>query len=186
MSDNGFWFTKGLYFFDHITRLGRNAWARPSPCDGWTARHVLGHVIAIQDNFVCSIEGRPPSTDPNRAPDRHAGSDPLRSWSRTRDEILRALDRPGVLDAVVTTLQGEQRVDDMIGFNVVDTTVHGWDLAKAFDVDEELDPALVTRALELVQAAGPAIADAGVFGRPVETTGANEQTRLLAALGRRA
>jgi hypothetical protein len=64
-------------------------------------------------------------------PDRHAGADPIGAWATTRDSVLRALDRPGVLDRVVSTMQGDQRVDDMIAFNVADTTVHNWDLARS-------------------------------------------------------
>jgi len=187
MSENVFWFTKALYFMDHITRLAADGgWDRPSPCDGWTARHVVGHVIAIQHYYVSAIDGRPPPMDPMNAPDRHAGADPAGAWARARDGVLRALDRPGVLDRVVPTIDGERQVDDMIAFNVADTTVHSWDLARAFDVDDTLDPGLVARSLELVEAAGPALSASGVYGSPVPVDSADGQPRLLAALGRRA
>jgi len=170
---------------DHITRLARDdGWDRASPCEGWTARHVLGHVLAIQNYYVCTIDGRPPTMNPMLAPDRHAGADPVGAWAEARDAVLRALDRPGVLDAVVTTIDGEQRVDDMIAFNIADTTVHSWDLARALGVDDTLDPTLVTRSLELADAAGPAMAAAGVFGTPMPTDAPDNQTRLLAAFGR--
>jgi hypothetical protein len=74
----------------------------------------------------------------------------------------------------------------MIAFNVADTTVHSWDLARAFGVDDTLDPGLVTRSLELVDAAGSALSASGVYGSPLPAGAADEQTRLLAALGRRA
>jgi uncharacterized protein (TIGR03086 family) len=147
---------------------------------------VLGHVIAIQHYYVDAINHRPPTMDPMNAPDRHAGSDPVRTWAVARDAVLRALDRPGVLDLVVPTMEGEQRVDDMIAFNVADTTVHSWDLARAFAVDDALDPGLVARSLELVAGAEPALSASGVYGTPVPVDTPNSQARLLAALGRRA
>lgn len=185
MSDTRFWFTKALYFMDHITRLAPDdGWDRASPCEGWTARHVVGHVLAIQHYFVCTIEGRAPTMNPMVAPDRHAGADPVEAWAEARDAVLHALDRPAVLDAVVATVQGEQRVDEMIAFNVADTTVHSWDLARALGVDDTLDPTLVIRSLELADAARPDMAAAGVFGTPIPTHAPDDQARLLAAFGR--
>jgi uncharacterized protein (TIGR03086 family) len=124
--------------------------------------------------------------DPMNAPDRHAGTDPARAWARARDAVLRALDRPGVLDAVVTTIDGRQRVDDVIAFNVADTTVHSWDLARSLAVDDTLDPGLVARSLELVDAAGASLSASGVYGSPLPADAPDGQTKLLAALGRRA
>jgi uncharacterized protein (TIGR03086 family) len=135
---------------------------------------VLGHVLAIQDYYVCVIDGRPPTMNPMVDPDRHAGADPIGAWATARDAVLRALDRPGVLDRVVSTMQGDQRVDDMIAFNVADTTVHSWDLARALGVDDTLDPALVTRSLEVA---------GGTMTVPADVP--DDRTRLLATFGRR-
>src|SRR4051812_10584632 len=46
VSENLRWYTKALYGMDHVVRLGApDAWNNDSPCEGWTARHAIGHVI---------------------------------------------------------------------------------------------------------------------------------------------
>jgi uncharacterized protein (TIGR03086 family) len=187
VTDSLSWFLRGIRLVDRVVGLAPDyAWERESPCEGWTARHVLGHIIATQHYYVSVIEARSPTMDPMNAPDRHAGEDPSATWEKARDTVQRVFASPGVQDRVVVTFQGEQRVGDMIAFNVVDNTVHSWDLAKAFGIDDTLDPALVTRSLEIVDTAAEALAAAGVFGTPVVASDADSQTRLLAALGRRA
>ena len=82
MSDNLRWYTKALYGFDHVVRLAPvGGWDRPSPCEGWTARHVVGHVLAIQRYIEDAIQGRPPSMNPMVDPQLHAGDDPSGAWA---------------------------------------------------------------------------------------------------------
>lgn len=186
MSENLRWYTKALYGFDHVVRLAPvDAWDRPSPCEGWTARHVVGHVLAIQRFFEAAIDGREPSMNPMVDPHRHAGDDPAAAWAAARDAMLAALDRPGVLHTVVQSFRGPQEVDAMIGFNVADTTVHSWDLARALGVDDRLDPGCVTRALGLVEPIADGMRNPMVFGPRVDVDAeADAQRRLLAVTGR--
>ena len=188
MSDGSRWFVRALYSMDHVVRLVHDgAWDEPSPCEGWTGRHVLGHVIAMQQFYVASIDGRPPPMDPMTDPHRHAGERPAAAWAEARDAVLEAVDRPGVLASVVRTHGGPSSVEDLIRFNVVDTTVHAWDLARATGVDDRLDGGLVERCLALLdeaRAEAPDSLDLG-FGPAVAVADLDRQARLLAATGRR-
>lgn len=187
MSENLRWYTKALYGMDHVVRLvPDDGWDRLSPCEGWTARHVIGHVIAIQRYMLAVIQGVEPTMDPMTEPNRHAGDDPAATWAAARDDILAALDHEGVLHRVVKTFRGEQQIDEMIGSNVADTTIHTWDLARAADVDDRLDPGLVARACELILPVADDMRRPMVFGPRVDPpAGADAQTVLLAATGRR-
>jgi uncharacterized protein (TIGR03083 family) len=41
-------YTKALFGFDHVARtVTPDGWDAASPCEGWTARHVAGHVISV-------------------------------------------------------------------------------------------------------------------------------------------
>jgi uncharacterized protein (TIGR03086 family) len=187
MSEVSRWFVKALYSMDHVVRLvPPDHWDDPSPCEGWTARHVLGHVIAMQAYYTACIDGRPPTMDPMVDPDRHAGADPAQSWCGARDGVLEAIDRPQVLTSVVAALDGDQRVEDLIAMNVLDTTVHSWDLARACGVDDRLDPGLVRRSMLLTGRLRRAARDAGAFAPAVRDHAPGEQAALLAAVGRRA
>ena len=186
MSDNLRWFTKAVYGFDHVVRLAPDGgWDRGSPCEGWTARHVMGHVIAVQRYLESCVLGVEPPMHPMVDPDRHAGDDPAATWASTRDAVLDVLDHPGALTKRITSYRGEERTDELIGFNVVDTTVHSWDLARALGVDDRLDPGLVVRATEIIAPVADAMRGATVFG-PAAAVGADAdaQTRLLALCGR--
>ncbi len=187
MSDNLRIWTKALYGFDHVARLaGPDDWDRPSPCDGWTAKHIVGHVLAIQRYFEALITDTEMTMNPMVDPDRHAGDDPYGAWAATRDGVLSAVDRPGVLHRVVKGWSGPTSVDDMIGFNVADTTVHSWDLARTFGVDDRLDPACVERALANVTPMADALRAGGMFADRVDVgDDADMQSRLLAITGRR-
>lgn len=186
MSENLRIWTKALYGFDHVARLaGPGDWDRPSPCDGWTAKHVVGHVLAIQRYFESLITGAEVTMNPMVDPDRNAGDDPYAAWAAARDGVLAAVDQPGVLHRVVKRFSGPSSVDDMIGFNVADTTIHSWDLARALGVDDRLDPACVARALANVEPVAERLRAGGMFGAPVELgADANAQSRLLALTGR--
>lgn len=186
MSENLQWYTKALYGMDHVVRLvPDDRWDAPSPCVGWTARSVLGHVIGIQSFYVAIIAGREPTANPMVDPHIIAGEDPRAAWSATRDRVLESLDAPGVLRSTVQNWNGPAVVDDIIGFNVFDTTVHTWDLARATGVDERLDPGLLARADAIVRPRADTMRNPMVFGDAVAiAAGADAQTRLLALTGR--
>jgi len=192
MSENLRIWTKALYGFDHVARLaGPDDWDRPSPCEGWTARHVIGHVLAIQRYFESLIEGTQATMNPMVDPDGNAGDDPYATWAAARDAVLAAVDQPGVLHRVVKGFSGPTSVDDMIGFNVADTTIHSWDLARALGVDDRLDRACVARALANVEPVAERLRAGGMFAEPIDIGGdiggdIDPQSRLLALTGRRA
>jgi uncharacterized protein (TIGR03086 family) len=72
-----------------------------------------------------------------------------------------------------------------------DLVIHRWDLARAVGADDRMDPDEVSRFLAFAKQAeeqfGDAMRGPQAFGPALEPpAGADEQTRLLAFLGRRA
>lgn len=188
MSENLRLFTKALYNFDHVVRLTpATSWENASPCEGWTARHVVGHVVAIQRYIEATVKGVTPTLNPMQDPDRHAEGDPAGVWAAARDDVLEALDHPGIITKMVTTYRGQESIDDLIGFNVIDTTIHSWDLAKAASVSDALDPSLVSQSLQLVEPIADSMRGFNAYGPRVDTRlDAPVQTQLLGLVGRRA
>lgn len=187
MSENLRIWTKAIYGFDHVARLARpEQWDNPSPCEGWTARHVIGHVLAIQRYFVSLVEGTAPPMSVMKDTHLNAPGDAYEAWASARDAVLEAVDQPGVLHRVVNGFGGPTSVDDMIGFNVADTTIHSWDLARALGVDDRLDPACVARATANAASVADRLRQAGMFGAEVDIPAdADAQAHLLALTGRR-
>lgn len=191
MSANLRAYTKTIYGFDHVMRLvPHDAWSNASPCEGWTARDVVGHVIAVQRYIESLIVGAEPPMNPYEHPGRFAGDDPLTTWTATRDDLLALLDEPHIVHRTVQSWRGEEEIDAVIGWNVVDTLTHAWDLGRAAGVDDQLDPSSVAHALKHAAPMIEHMRKPPYFGDAVsiagnDDEGAEPQTQLLIMLGRR-
>ena len=161
-----------------------SAWPNPSPCEGWTARDVLGHVIAVQ-SYVESLARRiEPTLNPYGMPGDLAGDDPVRAWSAARESVLEAVNAPGVLDHAVQTFRAEETVDNFLAWNVVDTLAHTWDLAHAGGVDDHLDDDLVAHATTQAQPVIEAMRQPPFFSTAITTNDPSPTVQFLAMLGR--
>lgn len=168
-------------FTDRIVAVDPGRWHDPSPCEGWTALDLVGHVVETEGMFLGLVDRRidaVPSVD----------DDPLAAWTTVRDAVQAELDDPERAAATFTGFDGPSTLAAAIDrFVCLDLVVHGWDLARATGQDERLDPDEVRRVVEAVAAFGDAIRGPGVCGPEVEVApGADEQTRMLALVGRRA
>src|SRR5580765_4685159 len=72
------------------------AWARPSPCEGWTASDVVEHVTMIHTRLATELGEAVPEAKPAEG-DEVAGR-----WRAARDAALRGLAHPGALDHEVS------------------------------------------------------------------------------------
>lgn len=186
MTENSRLYTKALMGFDAVAAQAASGdWDRPAPCAGWTARHVIGHVLAIQHGMVRAIAGEPRTMNPMESPEQWAGDDPYSAWATQRDAMLAAAADDATLERVVETFRGPRKVDDSIGWNVNDTTIHTWDLARALGVDDTLDPELVEAVLRMVEPVADTMRQPMMFGPAVDVApDADAQTRMLALTGR--
>lgn len=183
MSRNLRIYTRAMYGFDHVAKL-ITEWDAPSPCAGWTARHVIGHVTGIQQVQRATIVGTPLAINPMVDPHLIAGEDPFGTWATARDAILETLDHEGVLGRTVSTWRGERTVDEMIGFNVGDITIHTWDLARAEGVDDRLDAQVCRMLYDRLAPMADGMRNPMVFGPAVDPVGDDPQSLLLALVGR--
>lgn len=165
------------------------AWEQPAPCEGWDARDVVRHLVEwlappgfLLGAFEVGI-GVLPSVD----------DDPAGAWTRVRDAIQSGLDDPAIAGRVEDCgppgrLSFAAAVDMTC---TPDVLIHTWDLARATGLDDRLDPSEVHRMVSGFEALPPevdaAMRSSGHYGPRVEVPAdANEQTRLLAFVGRRA
>ena len=86
---------------------------------------------------------------------------------------------------MVVTFRGHEPIDEQIGWNVVDTLVHTWDLARTGGVDDHLAPELVEHALTQAAPVVEQLRQPPFFGASVPTSiDATRQQQLLGLLGR--
>jgi uncharacterized protein (TIGR03086 family) len=169
--------------FGLAVQSGDGRWERHSPCGAWDARGVLEHVIGFHDVLLL----RPLGLKPHRPPD-----DPRRRWELTYEGLCVALQHNGDLFSATVDVPavGNNSRTHVDAANLVprltrDVLVHTWDLARAVDADDRLDPAWCERFLDQLPADRGALSRSGMFAAPVEIgDDADSQSRLLARLGR--
>jgi uncharacterized protein (TIGR03086 family) len=156
-----------------------DGWGRQSPCEKWTARDVVTHVVAASGMFVGRVgvelpEG--PSTE----------DDPVAAWETARAGVQAALEDPSVATREYDGGMGRMTLEASVGmFGIGDVLVHTWDLARATGLDEHLDPDEVHRLFVVMEPNDAAMRQGTAFGPRVPCADdADEQTRLLAFTGR--
>ncbi len=160
-----------------------DGWDRPSPCDGWSARDVVGHLIETQRSFlvdrgVLHADASDPAVD----------GDPAAAW---REHV--ALVEPVVTDARLMATEydgyfGPTTVGDSLGqFYLFDMIVHRWDVATATGVGTTFDDAELEGIETGAASWGDALYMEGICAPAIEVAPDADRTeRVLAMLGRRA
>ncbi|MFD0275811.1 TIGR03086 family metal-binding protein [Kitasatospora sp. NPDC127111] len=170
----------------------------PTPCAGWDLRRLLEHVVGQQRGFAAAARGAGPDRALFRDVPVHG--DPAGAFRRSAEELTAAF-------SAASAGAGEPRVwlpeirDDgpfplrhAIGFHLLDTLVHAWDVAAALgapagiaaavDGDGPLAAALL-RLAGLVPAGPVDRAPGRAFRECREPAdGAGPFDRALALLGR--
>jgi uncharacterized protein (TIGR03086 family) len=166
-------------FAAKITSVPSDRWAAQSPCEGWTARDVVGHVVSSQ-GLILGLVGRSLGDIPS------ADDDPLAAWTAARAVVQRELEDPARATAEFEGSMGKMSFEGAVDrFLCVDLVVHGWDLARAVGLDDHIDPKDVARVRQVAASFGDMMRSPQAFGPEVEApAGADEQGRLLAFLGR--
>lgn len=128
-------FLQGLDFFtDVVRRVAPDQWTRPSPCAGWRAVDVLGHVgSAVRFGATLLREGEG-SWKPVDPPGQAVDGDPLQWWEQIAGgarEVVTEADLTKVVDAP----RGPRTVADGLSFPAVDLFVHAWDLGRSAGVE---------------------------------------------------
>ncbi|WP_433471742.1 TIGR03086 family metal-binding protein [Spirillospora sp. CA-142024] len=178
-------FVRALDGFEAVLAAApADRWLSPSPCEGWAAIDVAGHVTAGLLVVEMRAAGRMLSQDD---PDWRevAGEDPMASWREVRTRMTAEL-TPEALDRQVELALGLRiTLRDWLEQYPLELLVHTWDLAQATGQSVVLDADLVGPALETARRMAPHGREAGMVGPEVAVSGdADDQARLLALFGR--
>ncbi|MGI8334674.1 TIGR03086 family metal-binding protein [Actinomadura scrupuli] len=161
-------------------------WAAPSPCAGWTAWDVAGHVTGGQRLIEALATGQIPP-DPGADPGRFCGDDAVRSWRTARAECTSALTETALQRPVPFGALGRLPLHLFLGGHILELLVHTWDLAQATGQVARLDPDLVHHAFATAQVVAGTLRTDGRLGPPLTPPArSDELTRLLAFMGRAA
>jgi uncharacterized protein (TIGR03086 family) len=168
-------------FDQRVRAVPAGKWDAQSPCEEWKARDVVAHIVGNYRSMAAQATGG--ESNPLGEED-----DPVRAWTDAYDHMRVLLSDPETLAKTVNGPAGPTPFEHMLGALVaMDTHIHTWDLARAVGGDERLDANVVRFAWGMLEPMDEMIRRPGVFGPKLEPpAGADEQTRLLYFLGRRA
>ncbi len=165
---------------DRVAAVPDDGWSARTPCEQWTARELVAHVLDVHGRFL-GLVGRELAEHPS------VEDDPVGAWAAVRDQVQADLDDPARADQGYDGWFGPTTFAASVdGFVCFDLVVHGWDLARATGQDETMDPRDVERLQAMVDTMGDTMRENGVVAGPVDVApDAPAQDRLLGALGRR-
>lgn len=189
-----------------IAGIRADQWGRPTPCEHWTVRDLVAHLIEGHDLIAARLGG-PSIPEPRTTRSRHAADadEALHSGYRDASEtLLAALAHADALHRLVTVPLGQPAPAPMsagpdltvtigpvsgavvLHLRIVECLVHGWDLARATGQRSEFPEDLTEQALGFIVGRLIMHPEArAVFG-PSRTAGAYAPAidRLAACLGR--
>jgi len=154
-------------------------WNAPSPCEGWTARDVVRHIVETQREM---LNGH--GVDLGNAPDLEA--DTAGAWRDHTNRVLEALADATLVGRAYDGHFGPTKVGETLEqFYVWDMYVHRWDLARAAGLNAELTHAELDRIEQGADSFGEALYMDGICRPSLHADASSDRTsRVLARLGR--
>ncbi len=145
-----------------------------TPCEGWTVRVLLDHMLETGRYFAGTARGEDVPL-PGPVPPETLGDDPVGAFERLRAETLEAYAEEGVLD----------RTGPLLGIAFTEQLLHGWDLAVAAGRDATMPEGLAEAAYTMIHGRFTEEQRKGTFGPELPAPeDASPQERLLAYTGR--
>jgi uncharacterized protein (TIGR03086 family) len=154
---------------------GVEDWSAPAPCEGWVALDVVAHLAEWLPGFFAGWSVDFPE----------ATGEPVADWIAVDATIRAGLADPEVAARQNDTPLGPQSFEAAVGtFCLGDVLVHTWDLARATGQDEALDPDEVHEIYVAMLPADEMIRGEHFGPKVLVPDDADEQTKLLAFVGR--
>ena len=172
-------------FGRYVTHIRETQWDDPTPCDEWSVRDLVNHVIGENAWTAPLFAGQTIEEVGDRFEGDLLGVDHGVAWSTYAAQAIAAVHEPGAMDRIVHLSFGDFPGRDYAMQLAADMVIHSWDLARSIGADEELEPDLVEALAAWFPSVAQGYRDAGaVAPPPAVPDGADAQTRLLADFGR--
>ncbi len=172
-------------FGSRLSLVEPRHWGQPTPCADWDVRQLVAHVLDEQLWVAPLLMGQTIAEVGDRFAGDQMGDDAVAAWSAASSDAVAALSDDTALEGTVHLSYGDEGGREYAWQVTVDTFIHTWDLARALEADESLDPTVLDHALEYLGPRAEMWRSAGAFGQAVETADdASPQARLLALVGR--
>lgn len=172
-----------------VAGIRDDQWDLPTPCEGWTVRDLLNHIVAGNLWAAALARGRTIEEVGSALDGDMLISGPVAAYDMSAESAASVFELPGALEAPCAVSYGPVPGSVYAGHRLIDVLIHGWDLASATGQPTDLDPRLVEACWEIVRPQLSLLQASGEYGaaKPAVSDDEGEsQASLLAALGRTA
>jgi uncharacterized protein (TIGR03086 family) len=161
-------------------------WGLPTPCPDWTVGDLVTHLVDGNYVFVAILHGTPLEQAEAAAQAVAPGDDLLARYRDAGAQLVAAFGQPGILEQVVTIPPGTMPGIGALHIRLVETMVHGWDLALATGRSAPFPDELAEQELAFIRQALDGLPAGGRAFRPPQPVpdDAPGIVKLAACLGR--
>lgn len=167
-----------------LDRLGPQHQELPSPCPEMTVGQVAAHLVGGLLAFAQVADGGELSFDEARDP--VPGDQPVAAVFRAAvDQLVDAFSAPGRMQATYAMPWGPTAGAQLVGFELIETVTHGWDIARGLGVTLEVDDDVAGATLAGARMwVDESVRMPGMFGAEVAVGEVGPLEALVAFLGR--
>jgi len=166
-----------------VNAVREDQWDAPTPCQEWTVRDLVNHVVG-EDRWTVPLMRGSTIADVGDALDGDLlGEDPVTEALRAAAEAETVVSETLASRPKVHLSYGEEDTEEYLRQLVADHLVHAWDVAAATGGDTRMEPALLTEVARWFAQREETYRAAGAIGPRTSSTGGT-QGDLLAGFGR--
>jgi uncharacterized protein (TIGR03086 family) len=161
---------------------------RTTPCDGWTLRQLLAHMMGQNYGFAAAASS---TQDRGAFAPRPVGPDPGREYEASANRVVNAFSVPGLLGGIIylPEVRGGMslRAGTAVEFHLIDYVVHAWDVAKSLDVPIDYNDDILQVARRIAEAVpdeAKSLEPHTPFRPAIPTTSRATLDQIVAMLGR--
>jgi uncharacterized protein (TIGR03086 family) len=167
-----------------VAGVAADQWSAPTNCD-MDVRALVNHLVSGNLWTVELVAGKTIAEVGQHLDGDVLGDNPVAAYDRSLSTAQSAFDAPGALQGICHVSYGDVPADVYCSHRILDTFIHGWDIARATGQDRTLDPELVDIVYAMFKPHAAELQASGAFAAPVDVPAdSGTQTLLLAMLGR--
>lgn len=175
-------------FSTALRRVGADQWADPTGNEGRDVGALVDHVIGGNRMATVILSGGTREDGMAEFARSAADADRVAAFEESRAEMAAAFAAEGAMDRIVAHPAMEMPGSQLLVFRTGEYALHGWDLARAIDADDTIDPDVVEALWGMLEPMAGLMAASGMFGDgPSGSLPADAplQVRVLDLSGRR-
>jgi uncharacterized protein (TIGR03086 family) len=173
-------------FGRYLVKIEPNQWSAATPDTDWDVRRLVAHNLGEVAWVPDLLAGRTIEEVGDKYAGDLIGDNVVNSWDIIAAAATKAVRAGGDLNRTTHLSYGDFPARTYLQHQLIDLTIHAWDLARALGSNDQLDPDLAQAAYEWFAPQAAEWHDSGITGPAVRVAeDADSQIKLIALSGRR-